>query len=101
MVPGPLGPEGERLQAAPDAHGRRVRRDDAPRRARRPRPLTLALSAGLLGMHLPGVGTVAVSQSIEYLKPVHIGDTITTTVEVTALDPERNRATLAVRWANQ
>ena len=64
-------------------------------------PLTLALCAGLLGMELPGVGSVAVRNTIEYRRPVYIGDTITTRVEIAALDPERNRATIAVTWHNQ
>ena len=64
-------------------------------------PLTLALCAGILGMRLPGLGTVAVSNRIEYRRPVYIGDTITARVEVAALDVERNRATMAIRWTNQ
>lgn len=64
-------------------------------------PLTLALSAGVLGMRLPGLGTVAVSNHIEYRRPVYIGDTIRTRVKVAALDPARNRATMAVTWTNQ
>ncbi|MBS1881030.1 MAG: MaoC family dehydratase [Actinobacteria bacterium] len=64
-------------------------------------PLTLSLCAGLLGTELPGLGTVALSNQIEYLAPVLIGDTITVRVEVAALDPDRNRATMAVTWTNQ
>jgi 3-hydroxybutyryl-CoA dehydratase len=64
-------------------------------------PLTLALSAGVLGMRLPGLGSVAVSNHIDYRRPVYIGDTITTRVEVAGLEPERNRATMAITWRNQ
>lgn len=64
-------------------------------------PLTLALSASVLGMHLPGLGTIAVTNLIEYLKPVYIGDTITSRVEVVALDHDRNRATMGLSWHNQ
>jgi 3-hydroxybutyryl-CoA dehydratase len=64
-------------------------------------PLTLALSAGVLGMRLPGLGTIAVTNHIEYLRPVYIGDTITSRVEVRALDHERNRATMGLSWRNQ
>lgn len=64
-------------------------------------PLTLALCAGILGTELPGLGTVAVSNHIEYQAPVYIGDTITVRVEVAELDPERNRATMAITWRNQ
>lgn len=64
-------------------------------------PLTFALCAGLLGTELPGLGTVAVSNQVEYLAPVFIGDTIAVRVEVAELDPDRNRATMAVTWTNQ
>jgi len=64
-------------------------------------PMTLALSAGVLGMRLPGLGSIAVSNHIDYRAPVYIGDTITAHVEVAALDPARNRATMAIRWTNQ
>lgn len=64
-------------------------------------PLTLALSAGILGMRLPGLGSVAISNHIDYRRPVFIGDTITTRVEVAALDHARNRATMAITWRNQ
>ncbi|HUB98726.1 MAG TPA: MaoC family dehydratase [Solirubrobacterales bacterium] len=64
-------------------------------------PLTLALCAGLLGTELPGLGTVAVSNHIEYQAPVYLGDTIKVRVEVAELDPERNRATMAITWTNQ
>lgn len=64
-------------------------------------PLTFSLCAGLLGTELPGLGTVAVSNQVEYLAPVYIGDTIRVRVEVASLDPERRRATMAVTWRNQ
>jgi 3-hydroxybutyryl-CoA dehydratase len=64
-------------------------------------PLTLSLCSGLLGTELPGLGTVAVSNRIDYLRPVFIGDTITVRVAVAALEPERNRATIEVTWHNQ
>ena len=64
-------------------------------------PLTFSLCAGLLGTELPGVGTVAVTNEVAYEAPVYLGDTITVKVEVAALDPERNRATMAVTWQNQ
>ena len=64
-------------------------------------PLTFSLCAGLLGTELPGLGTVAVSNQITYEAPVFIGDTIAVRVEVAELDPDRNRATMAVTWTNQ
>jgi 3-hydroxybutyryl-CoA dehydratase len=64
-------------------------------------PLTFSLCAGLLGTELPGVGTVAVTNEVAYEAPVYIGDTIAVRIEVSALDPDRNRATFAVTWHNQ
>jgi 3-hydroxybutyryl-CoA dehydratase len=56
------------------------------------------LSAGLigavLGTRLPGPGTVYLSQSLRFRGPVRIGDTVTATAEVTALDAVKKRATL-------
>jgi 3-hydroxybutyryl-CoA dehydratase len=56
------------------------------------------LAAGLitkvLGTQLPGPGTIYLSQSLKFRAPVRIGDTVTAMVEVTALHPERHRATL-------
>lgn len=64
-------------------------------------PLTFSLCAGLLGTELPGLGTIAISNQVSYRRPVYIGDTIAVRVEVGALDPERNRATMNVTWTNQ
>jgi 3-hydroxybutyryl-CoA dehydratase len=64
-------------------------------------PLTLALAAGVLGMHLPGVGTIAVTNHIDYRLPVYIGDTITTVGEVAEMDAERRRVKVALTWTNQ
>jgi len=48
----------------------------------------------VLGTQLPGPGTIYLRQSLRFAAPVKIGDTVTATVEVTALQPERKRATL-------
>mgnify|MGYP002655357304 FL=1 len=57
------------------------------------------LAAGLItkvmGTQLPGPGTIYLSQSLRFRKPVRIGDTVTATVEITALNAEKHRATLA------
>ncbi len=57
------------------------------------------LSAGLvstvLGTRLPGPGTIYLSQTLKFRAPVRIGDTVTATATVSALDPAKKRATLA------
>jgi 3-hydroxybutyryl-CoA dehydratase len=63
-------------------------------------PIALALAAGLLGMELPGVGSIAISNVIRYRKPIFAGDTVTTRVEVTEINAERRRVTLAMTWTN-
>ncbi|MCS6933057.1 MAG: MaoC family dehydratase [Acetobacteraceae bacterium] len=57
------------------------------------------LSAGListvLGTRLPGPGTIYLSQTLKFRAPVRIGDTVTATATVSALDAAKKRATLA------
>ncbi len=63
------------------------------------------LSAGfissVMGMKLPGPGTIYISQTLTFCAPVHIGDTITATVEVLSIDYERNRVFLKTFCRNQ
>ncbi|WP_159349085.1 MaoC family dehydratase [Roseomonas harenae] len=56
--------------------------------------LTASLISGLLGTKLPGPGAVYVSQTLHFRAPVRIGQTVAATAAVTALDPDRRRATL-------
>jgi 3-hydroxybutyryl-CoA dehydratase len=55
---------------------------------------TGGLISAVLGNNLPGPGAMYLSQQIEFLAPVFIGDTITATVEVTAWRPEKRIITL-------
>jgi 3-hydroxybutyryl-CoA dehydratase len=63
------------------------------------------LSAGFLsaviGMDLPGPGTIWVRQELKFKQPVKLGDTITWRVEVRELFPEKKRATLSTVCRNQ
>ncbi len=56
--------------------------------------LSAGLISAVLGTRLPGPGTIYLSQTLRFRAPVKIGDTVTATVEVTALDAEKKRATL-------
>jgi 3-hydroxybutyryl-CoA dehydratase len=56
--------------------------------------LTAGFISAVLGMHLPGPGGIYVSQTLRFIRPVRIGDTITATAEVVAYDPGRRRLTL-------
>lgn len=63
------------------------------------------LSAGfisaVLGTMLPGPGTIYMGQELRFTKPVAIGDTVTATVTVSELIPEKNRALLETVCTNQ
>lgn len=63
------------------------------------------LSAGfistVLGTQLPGPGTIYMGQELRFTKPVFFGDTITATVTVAELVPEKNRAILDTVCTNQ
>ena len=63
------------------------------------------LSAGLISaciaMRLPGPGTIYLSQSLRFTRPVRIGDTVTARVEVVELISAKQRARLATTCTNQ
>ncbi len=63
--------------------------------------LTASYISAAIGMHLPGAGTIYMSQSMKFLGPVRIGDTITARVEVSNLNDEKRRVTLATSCVNQ
>jgi acyl dehydratase len=50
--------------------------------------ITSGMLNALVAMDLPGPGTVFMSQSLRYLAPTFLGDTLTAEVEVLALKPE-------------
>ena len=63
------------------------------------------LSAGfisaVIGTRLPGPGTVYMRQSLDFLAPVRIGDTVTATVEVIEKMEEKKRVRLRTTCVNQ
>ena len=62
---------------------------------------TGGLISAVLGNHLPGPGCIYLSQQLEFLAPVFIGDTITAVVEVTSWRPEKRIITFKTDAYNQ
>jgi 3-hydroxybutyryl-CoA dehydratase len=59
--------------------------------------LTASLISTVLGMKLPGPGSIYVSQSIYFRAPVRCGDLVKAQARITALEPSRRRVVLACR----
>ncbi|AVP55998.1 enoyl-CoA hydratase [Clostridium tetani] len=63
--------------------------------------LVSSLISTVLGMYLPGPGTIYLSQDLKFVAPVKIGDTVTATVQVTERNEERNRLILKTVVINE
>jgi len=48
--------------------------------------LSASLFSTMVGMHLPGIGAIYKSQTLEFLHPVFLGDTVTAWFEIIAID---------------
>jgi phosphotransacetylase/acyl dehydratase len=60
-----------------------------------------ALISTVLGTQLPGPGAIYLGQSLRFRHPVCIGDTVTVTVTVAALQEEKHRVTFDCQATNQ
>lgn len=56
--------------------------------------LVSSLISTVLGMYLPGKGTIYLGQELKFTAPVMIGDTVKAIAEVIAMDPQKRRITL-------
>jgi len=63
--------------------------------------IAAGLISATLANDLPGPGTVYLSQTLQFKAPVYPGDTITTTVEVKSVRPDKPIVTLATTCKNQ
>jgi phosphate acetyltransferase/phosphate butyryltransferase len=61
----------------------------------------VSLISTVLGTELPGPGTIYVSQTIRFKKPVAIGDTLTVSVTAIEKKPEKNRIVFDCKCVNQ
>jgi len=60
-----------------------------------------SLISAVLGTELPGPGTIYLSQSLNFRRPVGLGDTVTVSVTVATMDPASHRITFDCRATNQ
>lgn len=63
--------------------------------------LTAGLISAVLGTRLPGPGAIYLSQTLQFVNPVRIGDTITAKAEVVAYQAEKRILTLRTTCTNQ
>ncbi len=60
-----------------------------------------SMISAILGNTLPGNGTIILSETINFLRPAYVGDTITAIVEVTSREETRNKGILSFYCKNQ
>ncbi len=63
--------------------------------------LSASLISAVIGMQLPGPGTIYSSQTLKFTAPVRFGDTITANAEVAEILTEKNRVILKTYCTNQ
>ena len=63
--------------------------------------IAAGLISAALANDLPGPGTIYLSQTLQFQAPVYPGDTITTSVEVKAIRPDKPIVTLITVCRNQ
>jgi 3-hydroxybutyryl-CoA dehydratase len=63
--------------------------------------LTASFISTVLGTRLPGPGAIYLSQSLRFLRPVKLGDTVTARAEVAEVIAAKRRVRLATTVRNQ
>ena len=63
--------------------------------------MVASMISAVLGNDLPGHGSIYLGQTLKFLAPVRIGDTITVTVEVISLREDKHIVTLRTDCTNQ
>ena len=63
--------------------------------------LTAGFISAVLGTCLPGRGAIYMGQTLKFLRPVHIGDTVTAIGEVIAKNEEKRQITMRTSVVNQ
>ena len=60
-----------------------------------------SLISAVLGNDMPGPGSIYLGQTLKFLAPIHIGDTVTVIVKVVALREDKRIITLHTNCTNQ
>jgi acyl dehydratase len=60
-----------------------------------------SLISAVLGNDMPGPGSIYLGQTLKFLAPIHIGDTVTVTVKVVALREDKRIVTHHTDCTNQ
>ncbi|MBT3177049.1 MAG: MaoC family dehydratase [Desulfobacula sp.] len=63
--------------------------------------LSASLFSTLVGMHIPGTGAIYKSQTLEFLRPVFIGDTLYAWFEIIDIDPDSEEIVIKSWIENQ
>ncbi|WFD10317.1 MaoC family dehydratase [Tepidibacter hydrothermalis] len=63
--------------------------------------ISASFISSLVGLKMPGIGAIYVSQTLKFRAPVFIGDTLTVTGEVVERDEERKRIKIQTDVTNQ
>ncbi len=63
--------------------------------------LLAGVLSGILGTRFPGIGTIYLSQTLKFVRPVLIGDRITWRITVREINAVNNRALLDTICVNQ
>ena len=63
--------------------------------------LTAGFISAVLGTCLPGKGAIYMGQTLKFLRPVHIGDTVTAIAEVIAKNEDKRQITVRTTVVNQ
>ncbi len=63
--------------------------------------LIASLISAVIGSRIPGPGSIYVGQTLRFLRPVFLGDTITVTATITVYDREQKRMILETICRNQ
>jgi 3-hydroxybutyryl-CoA dehydratase len=56
--------------------------------------------SAVIGTKLPGPGAIYVSQTMNFMAPVLIGETITAVATISAIDPQKRRVTIKTQCLN-